>query len=253
MGTRSHIVYEDKEGNYHYRYHHSDGYIAGLGKTLQQHFKNEENICKLMEINRDFSTINYTIEDMEKLKRGPYADSYKDQHKHYHIETVGKNFIQCLKDSQPEEVKTQIVTTFEEVENVCNEEYIYVFQQKTKKWIVNDHGSPFIPLAQALKIDTAVLLADRILENKYETPEKLQKATEELRLRSYRIMNLYHTTQHKEGFDVFLKLTGAYPEPKIFPVIEQSAKEYKTLLLAEHLQNTLTERNSETEKKRFRL
>jgi hypothetical protein len=50
MGTRSAIGYKRRGGKIRAKYSHFDGYVAGAGKTLQEHYQEARKIAQMVEL-----------------------------------------------------------------------------------------------------------------------------------------------------------------------------------------------------------
>ena len=50
MGTRSAIGYKTPEGKIRAKYSHYDGYVAGVGKTLVEHYQEARKIAQMVEL-----------------------------------------------------------------------------------------------------------------------------------------------------------------------------------------------------------
>ena len=50
MGTRSAIGYKTPEGKIRAKYSHYDGYVAGVGRTLQEHYQEARKIAQMVEL-----------------------------------------------------------------------------------------------------------------------------------------------------------------------------------------------------------
>ena len=50
MGTRSAIGYKTPEGKIRAKYSHYDGYVAGVGKTLIEHYQAARKIAQMVEL-----------------------------------------------------------------------------------------------------------------------------------------------------------------------------------------------------------
>ena len=50
MGTRSAIGYKTPEGKVRAKYSHYDGYVAGAGRTLQEHYQEARKIAQMVEL-----------------------------------------------------------------------------------------------------------------------------------------------------------------------------------------------------------
>ena len=50
MGTRSAIGYKTPEGKIVAKYSHYDGYVAGVGRTLQEHYQEARKIAQMVEL-----------------------------------------------------------------------------------------------------------------------------------------------------------------------------------------------------------
>ena len=50
MGTRSAIGYKTAEGKVRAKYSHYDGYVAGVGKTLVEHYQAARKIAQMVEL-----------------------------------------------------------------------------------------------------------------------------------------------------------------------------------------------------------
>ncbi len=77
MATRSLISIKNEDGTYDGVYCHFDGYPTGVGKTLKEHYNNEQIIRELISLG-DMSCLNYPIETCEfYTKRGEKLHNYK--------------------------------------------------------------------------------------------------------------------------------------------------------------------------------
>jgi hypothetical protein len=152
MSTRSHIVIEAENGVFHYRYHHSDGYVNGLGETLFKNFKKLEDIESLFDMGQNFSTINSTIAYEKKWDKFYSKNgTASDRNDRYTLTPMGNLIIKSYPEDKPAKIKKQTFKKFKDVFKYCGEEFVYVLPYGSKKWIVSDHGSDFIPLTVALK------------------------------------------------------------------------------------------------------
>ena len=50
MGTRSAIGYKTPEGKIRAKYSHYDGYVAGAGKMLQDHYQQARKVAQMVEL-----------------------------------------------------------------------------------------------------------------------------------------------------------------------------------------------------------
>ena len=50
MGTRSAIGYKTPQGKIRAKYSHYDGYVAGVGKTLVEHYQQARKIAQMVEL-----------------------------------------------------------------------------------------------------------------------------------------------------------------------------------------------------------
>ena len=50
MGTRSAIGYKTPEGKIRAKYSHYDGYVAGVRKTLEEHYKEARKIAQMVDL-----------------------------------------------------------------------------------------------------------------------------------------------------------------------------------------------------------
>lgn len=160
MSTRSHIVIEDQNGVFHYRYHHSDGYISGLGETIQKNFKTLSDIMPIFELGQNLSNINGTVKRelfwQKFYEKQGNAASYNSMNDRYKVTVLGKMLVKSYPEDKPAQIKKQTFTDLKEITKHCDEEFIYLLPYKTQKWLVSDHGSPFIPLTVAIKAVRAV-------------------------------------------------------------------------------------------------
>lgn len=60
MGTRSAIGYKTPQGKIRAKYSHYDGYVAGVGRTLQEHYQEARKIAQMVELG-DQSTLGAEI------------------------------------------------------------------------------------------------------------------------------------------------------------------------------------------------
>ena len=113
MSTRSRIAIENQNGSVTSVYCHFDGYISGVGKTLEKHYTDRSVVEGLIELG-DISTLGESTEDTVAYcrDRGEPFDQQTNQ--------SVPNLFNCIYQS--------------------GEEFIYCFT-KDGIWLVSDGGS----------------------------------------------------------------------------------------------------------------
>jgi hypothetical protein len=120
MGTRSNIIVQQADGRWAKIYVHWDGYLKGVGKTLQEHYTTQEKIDQLIALG-DLSVLDDEIgekQDFEHRHPGwtlPYG-----------------------RDRGEEGVETKFYPTLEAAYASGLEEYAYVWKDKhwyTTGWL----------------------------------------------------------------------------------------------------------------------
>ncbi len=143
MGTRAHIIFEDADGKFHWRFHHWDGYIVGgVGSSLLENFANEDDAKFLIDINKDFSTINNGLSDK-------YAKGKADEG--YYVVEYGSKLVVTAED----DVSSHFSMDLKEALRNCREKYIYLFSQKEKKWFVQWDEKTFFDLKLIVEVEEA--------------------------------------------------------------------------------------------------
>ena len=122
MATRSRIAIENQDGSVTSIYCHWDGYVSGVGKTLEKWYTTQSKVEALIELG-DISSL-----DMTPISTVAYA---RDQ---------DEDLNQTTFDNVP--------TLFEAGFN-SGVEYVYCFT-KDGRWLVSD-GGPVVDLIVALE------------------------------------------------------------------------------------------------------
>lgn len=158
MSTRSYIVLDDGKQKLSYRFHHWDGYIDGVGETLQRVFTKPEDVHFLFKQEANIDTLNTTeeahniriAEAKKELAITPNKYNFTlNELEHYsHIPYKGQ-ILKFYKGEKPEEVKKQKVSSTN-IFSKCDEEYTYVYKEKENRWLVSPYKTPFMPLKEAL-------------------------------------------------------------------------------------------------------
>ncbi len=122
MSTRSAIILKLKDGTYSGIYCHSDGYISGVGKVLQEHYKTYDKVKELISlgsISQLCPNITPTTKEhnFNHPEKGVVIAYHRDRGEDWkHVKPINGN-------------------TIEKVANMIDNEYVYVFDGK---WTVND-------------------------------------------------------------------------------------------------------------------
>lgn len=112
MSTRSNIAVRKKDGTIKVIYCHYDGYVEGVGLALYNHYNNAEKANELIALG-DISSLADSIADTEKESyrtRGEDGDCNAREFKNY------KDYCENGQSGW--------------------EEYIYIFDEETDKWIM---------------------------------------------------------------------------------------------------------------------
>lgn len=106
MSTRSRVGIKEKDGTVRSVYVHFDGYVAGVGKTLYESYRNADKIEQLINLG-DMSSINSEVEKCE-----PYTQRGEDLN-----------------------IATDTVESFKKNWTSCGEEYVYLYTDG--RWMTN--------------------------------------------------------------------------------------------------------------------
>ena len=106
MSTRSRVGIKEKDGTVRSVYVHFDGYLAGVGKTLYESYRNADKIEQLINLG-DMSSINSEVEKCE-----PYTQRGEDLN-----------------------IATDSLESFEKNWASCGEEYVYLYING--RWMTN--------------------------------------------------------------------------------------------------------------------
>ena len=106
MSTRSRVGIKEKDGTVRSVYVHFDGYLAGVGKTLYESYRNADKIEQLINLG-DMSSINSEVEKCE-----PYTQRGEDLN-----------------------IATDTVKSFDRNWTCCGEEYVYLYTDG--RWMTN--------------------------------------------------------------------------------------------------------------------
>ncbi len=86
MSTRSSIAVLKADGSVEAVYCHSDGYLSGVGKTLEEHFATQAKAEELVALG-DLSSVMGGVEAYARDRGEPYADTaprkYSDISEYY--------------------------------------------------------------------------------------------------------------------------------------------------------------------------
>jgi hypothetical protein len=113
MSTRSRIAIENQDGSVTSIYCHFDGYISGVGKTLEKHYTDRSVVEELIELG-----------DLSALGMSPSSTS-------------------AYTSNRNEDLHTTSYLCVEDLFNLgfqSGEEYVYCFT-KNNIWLVNEDGS----------------------------------------------------------------------------------------------------------------
>lgn len=142
MSTRSRVGIKEKDGTIRSVYVHFDGYVAGVGKTLYESYRNADKIEQLINLG-DMSSIDSEIEKCE-----PYTQRGED--------------LSIAKDT---------VESFDKNWASCGEEYVYLYTDG--RWMTNSiYKEKWESLDSLMKDDEIGELKEQV--------QRLQKAIDEL-------------------------------------------------------------------------
>jgi hypothetical protein len=113
MSTRSRIAIENQNGSVTSVYCHFDGYISGVGKTLEKHYTDRSVVEELIELG-DISALDMTPSSTPAYHRDRGED-------------LRKTSYLCVED-------------LFDLGFQSGEEYVYCFT-KNNIWLVNEDGS----------------------------------------------------------------------------------------------------------------
>jgi len=113
MSTRSRIAIENQNGSVTSVYCHFDGYISGVGKTLEKHYTDRSVVEELIELG-----------DLSALGTSPSSTSAYSSNRN---EDLHKTSYLCVED-------------LFELGFQSGEEYVYCFT-KNNIWLVNEEES----------------------------------------------------------------------------------------------------------------
>lgn len=169
MATRSHIIFEDENGDFHVRYHHWDGYPSqGLGEVLQNVFNTPQKIQDIFSLKYNFSSIvTSEKKHLQNIKEG-YSEA-SDSDLVIHGQLVYDN-------GMPEQVYNAYKSLKEAI-NECNEEYYYYFKHSEQKWYVSAYDSEFFSLNDAIQLHYAGNLEFKMSRLESEIKEKHEDKT----------------------------------------------------------------------------
>lgn len=121
MSTRCRIGIENEDKTITSIYCHHDGYLAGVGATLLDHYKDKEKIYALMKLG-DMSSLGIEpIEKIDRIHSEEACDIYSTQEEKYPAKTRSlEQTIERFKHS--------------------DQEFLYIF--KDGKWIYMKWNSP---------------------------------------------------------------------------------------------------------------
>ena len=142
MSTRSRVGIKEKDGTVRSIYVHFDGYIAGVGKTLYESYRNADKIEQLINLG-DMSSINSEVEKCE-----PYNQRGEDLN-----------------------IATDTVESFKKNWASCGEEYVYLYTDG--RWMTNSiYKEKWESLDSLMKDDEICQLKKQV--------QRLQKALDYL-------------------------------------------------------------------------
>ncbi len=143
MSTRSAIITKI-DGRYHGIYCHSDGYLAGVGRTLLEHYSDPAKVAELLALG-DLSTLGsvigekhdfdwtltaYAGGDWSKVRDDPRYEMCKAYHR-----------------DRGEPLHAVAGSTWPVVGSLIGHDgYVYVFDHREKAWSVSE-GGPLQPLS----------------------------------------------------------------------------------------------------------
>lgn len=101
MSTRSHIVKVNDDNTCLVAYCHHDGYLQGVGKTLVNHYNNQEAINKLFDKGLDIVGLSPTVEETKFFKEESefFNGSFEDYLKTMQNDPSDIEFIYWWKDN----------------------------------------------------------------------------------------------------------------------------------------------------------
>ena len=132
MATRSTIAIELADGTVKQVYCHWDGYVDGVGKTLQEHYSARSKVEELVE-HGDLSSLG----DVIGFKH-PFTHIGTDMTLDEHESNFGAMCTFYGRDREETMTEAKVFQSYQDyIENHQYEEYEYVFRQDNK-WHVCD-------------------------------------------------------------------------------------------------------------------
>lgn len=246
MGTRSNIAYKKPDGTFKFFYHHWDGYIKHLGNLLNKHLNEEFLVEKMFEINTSICSTLTVKEHLEKQ-----TNSNKEERENYIkklSETenyqIGGLFVKAFRNTN--EHSGQCKNKKELLSN-CNEEYIYLYENK--KWKVKPYFSnSFTDLNFAVKAND--VLEDILIIIRKE--EKATKINERLDLNQQKLNKSHDFMETKRTLkqDVFIKDLLNNKDDKEFTELVTFLAQTKSItMLSEKINKDLPEKEKPKIKK----
>lgn len=172
MSTNSSIAWKSPEGFYEYRYHHFDGHIEGVGRTLIESFNDTKKVKELFDFKRNFSDINFSQDEyLKDANKKEWTEYHKS-----HAQISDRRVTYYTDDSvdKPEKNKKNFFKK-------NWQEYLYFFDSTKKKptWVFATNcylggGLNWMPLKEALSLKLIIQEIDEIdgllldVENKYD-------------------------------------------------------------------------------------
>lgn len=127
MSTRSNIGIIHEDNTVSFIYCHSDGYVDYNGKMLFKHYQNLDKIYSLIELG-DISSLGIEIGSKHDFDNCPENET----------NVYGRDRGET--DTPP------ILVENKEIAKSNMQEYMYLFNIKSSRWIVSDHGDQFVDL-----------------------------------------------------------------------------------------------------------
>jgi len=147
MATRSNIAYRNAEGTIVSVYSHYDGYVAGAGRTLQEHYQDQAKIEALVALG-SLSVLGAELGEKQDFNdRSTQKDEW----------TLAYN------RDRGEELH---VSEYADIPSWIDDMEEYAYLWNGKEWLVNDHGERdangfpvFTRLEDAVEVEVARLKA----------------------------------------------------------------------------------------------
>lgn len=198
MGTRSHIAYQNENGEFEFRYHQMDGYIKHLGVLIHENLNSSDLIVDFFKNIQ--APIYNTLSISKHIKKVSRNDYLKKMSKteNFFLKDLA---VSCFKkwDKNTLGLHPSSCKNMKDLLKNCVEEYLYIYIDN--KWIVRTSFSDyFVDLKYAIIADN--LLSDifkisKEEENKINSDKLLLLNLKKID-KSYNLLNIGSTPLEKK-------------------------------------------------------